>query len=67
MNKRELRKLIAAAGIKQWELAEELGIREEALSRKLRHELSLEDEAAVKNAVKEISRRMEQTDAEDQS
>lgn len=65
MDKHEFRRVIYAAGVKQWELAEELGIREEALSRRLRHELSQEDEEAVKRAVNRILAKKEKNDAKD--
>lgn len=55
MNKAELREIISAAGVKQWQIAEKLGIREEELSRRLRHELGPEDEEKIKAAISTIA------------
>lgn len=55
MNKESFRELINSANIKQWQVAEKMQIREDALSRKLRHELSPEDESKIKKAVSELT------------
>ena len=60
MDKATLKTLISAVGIKQWELAEAMGIREEALSRKLRHDLNAKDEQEVMSAIKAIARQREE-------
>lgn len=54
MNKKEFRSLIEAKGIKQWEVADQLGKREDWLSRKLRKPLDPETESQVLKAIEEI-------------
>lgn len=54
MNKQELRAHLKANGIKQWQVAEKMGIQESNLSRKLRRDLSEVDEMRVKAAIAEI-------------
>lgn len=41
-------------GVKQWEIAECLGIHEAVLSRKMRHELSQEEKEEFKKAVDQV-------------
>ena len=67
MNKADLKAVLYAYGIKQWELAEKMGIREDSLSRKLRHSLSPKDEAEVKTALKEIIREKDRKLIEEES
>ena len=64
MNKTELRSILSKAGIKQWQIAEALGIREENFSRKLRHELNDQDEKKVLVAIEAIVEKKEQSCAE---
>lgn len=59
-------KALRAKGIYQWQIAEKLGIREDALSRMLRHELAPEDEVKIKAAINTIAREME-SNATDQT
>ena len=43
----EFQKLLKRKGIKQWKAAEYLGIREDAFSRMMRHELPKEESARL--------------------
>lgn len=63
MDKATLRTLISAKGIKQWQLAEALGIREDVLSKKLRHDLDAEDERKVFIAINSIASEKEKSSA----
>ena len=54
MDKTEFQGILRDAGIRQWQVAERIGIREDKLSRMLRHELSPEDEANIRKAVSDI-------------
>lgn len=54
MDKIELRKILRDTGVRQWQIAERMGIREDKLSKMLRHELSPEDEAIIRKAVTDI-------------
>lgn len=51
MSNEELRAYARAKRVKQWEIAEELGITECKLSRELRHELSPEDTERLRKAI----------------
>ena len=53
----DLRKYREAAGVRQWELAEHLGMTEFTFCRKLRHELSKEEKKQIKAAIDEIKNR----------
>lgn len=57
MNNLEIRQAIADANIRQWQVAEEMGIREDLLSRKMRHELQPADKAAALDAIERIKQR----------
>lgn len=52
----DIRNEAKAAGVKLWQIAEKLGIREEKLSRKLRHELPEEEKAQIKSIIKELEK-----------
>lgn len=54
MNNIDIRTEMLKYNIKQWQLAEKLGITEFSLCRKLRHELSKEDKEKALNAIKEL-------------
>lgn len=47
MNNKEIRKALIEANMKQWELAELIGITEWTLSRKLRKELPVEEKEKI--------------------
>jgi hypothetical protein len=51
----EIRRMMGANGIKQWQIASYLGIREETLSRKLRTELSEDLRQKVNEAIEAIA------------
>ena len=53
MSNYEIRAEMLKHNIKQWQLAEQLGITEFSLCRKLRHELSKEDKEKALKAIKE--------------
>ena len=52
---RDLQLYAAGKGVKQWRIAEVLGIAEASLSRKLRKPLSEKDKAAFLSAVERIA------------
>lgn len=51
MKNQEIRNAIRSAGVRQWQVAEAMGLREDTLSRKLRHELNEETKRKVLAAV----------------
>lgn len=51
MKNQEIRKAIRSAGVRQWQVAEAMGLREDTLSRKLRHELNEESKQEVLAAI----------------
>lgn len=53
---KEIRDSLKLSGVKQWELAERLGITEFTLSRKLRNELSLEEKCKFLNTIDTIGK-----------
>ena len=52
----EIRTAYMQAGIKQWQLAEALGVSETHFSRKLREELPQEEKEKILEAIKRIVR-----------
>lgn len=50
----DLRKYREDAGVRQWELAEHLGMTEFTFCRKLRHELPEDEKARIMEAIEEI-------------
>jgi len=61
MNNKKIRKTLEEHGMKQWELAELLGIHEGTLTRKLRHELSETEQIVIINLIiRESERRKDQ-------
>ena len=46
----------AGAGVRLWQIADELGVRDCNLSRKLRHELTKEEKEAVYAVIRRLSR-----------
>lgn len=51
MKNEVIRKVLKDSGMKQWELAEKLGISEFTLSRKLRNELPQEEQERLLNLI----------------
>lgn len=52
MKNEKIRKALTAAGMKQWQLADLLGISEPTLTRWLRHELPQEKQAEIVAVIK---------------
>lgn len=55
----DIRKSARAAGVKLWQVAEELGISEFTFSRRLRHELPDNEKAEVFRAIEGLATRRE--------
>ena len=53
MNNLEIREALWKRNMKQWELAEKLGVSESVLCRKLRNELSEEERDKILKVIKE--------------
>ena len=54
MTKEEVQKKLSESGVRQWQLAEALGVSEYTLCKKLRHPLKEEFEAEVLKAIEEL-------------
>lgn len=54
MKNKEIREAAQKAGVKLWQLAEELGMSDCCFSRKLRKEFSPEDKAKALNAIERL-------------
>lgn len=54
MKNKEIRETAQKAGVKLWQLAEELGMSDCCFSRKLRKEFSPEDKAKALNAIERL-------------
>lgn len=52
----EIRVSLTSSGVRQWEVAERLGIPETTFSRMMRRELPEEKKTAVRKAIQEIKR-----------
>ncbi len=63
MRNLELRAEMKAGQVKQWEVAEYMGISEFTLSRWLRKELTVEGKAQIKQAIDQIVEQKERGDA----
>lgn len=57
----EIRVRAESARVKLWEVAEELGIADATLSRKLRHELDPETKKRIFRIISNLSQRREET------
>lgn len=55
MNNAEIRKAAGGAGVKLWQIAEELGIADATFSRKLRHELRNEEREQIMEIIRRLS------------
>lgn len=51
----EIRRALGANGLKQWQIAQALGIREETLSKKLRRELKPEEREKILSVIKALA------------
>ncbi len=56
MNNQDIKLRAAGLGIKQWQIAEALGMREDAFSKKLRRELSDEEKRKIFDVITELSK-----------
>lgn len=54
MNNQDIRQEVKRAGLRLWQIAENIGIRDSELSRLLRHELSPEKKEQIRSAIKEL-------------
>ena len=59
MANEEIRAMLKAAGIRQWMVAETMGVNESVFSRKLRRELPPEAKTAVTKAIERLAERQE--------
>ena len=53
----EIRRAIGGAGLKNWQIANAMGIREENFSRKLRTELSEEEKQKILSIIEKVANR----------
>ena len=56
MSNQDIRRTAAGAGVRLWQIAEELGIADCSLSRKLRKELPQEEKAQIFAIIKRLSK-----------
>ncbi len=56
MKNLDVREAIASAGVRHWQVAEKLSMREDAFSRKLRHELRDDEKQRVLDAVAQLKK-----------
>lgn len=56
MKNQDIRNEVKAAGLKLWQIAEELGIYDWALSRLLRRELSDEKKAEIRSIIEKLKK-----------
>lgn len=54
MNNQEIKRMLRERHVRQWRLADKLGISESALCRRLRYQLTDEEFAEMSAAIKEI-------------
>lgn len=59
MTNKEIKAVITAAGLKNWQIAEEIGINEFTLSRRWRHPLPPSEQQAILDAVKRLRKKEE--------
>lgn len=55
MNNQEIRNAVKVAGIKMWQLADEVGIADTTLCRRLRHELREDEKKQLLAAIHRLS------------
>lgn len=56
MTNKLIRETASAQGVKLWQIADELGINDGNFSRKLRHELPVEEQARIIGIIHEIAK-----------
>lgn len=54
MQNRDIRTAALKAGVKNWQIADKLGIHEGTFSRKLRYELNSEEKSKIINIIEEL-------------
>lgn len=52
MANKDIRMVLFETGVKQWEVADILGVQDTSISRKLRHELPPEEKERILDAIK---------------
>lgn len=52
----DIRKTASMKGVKQWQIAEQLGMSESGLCRKMRHELSNDEKVKIYEAIDQVER-----------
>lgn len=57
LNNLDIRGQAAAVGVKQWQIAEAMGISESVLCRRLRHELPEEEKNKIRSIIKELAKK----------
>ena len=57
MNNQDIRDLAKETGVKHWQIAEALGIREDKFAKMLRHELKQETKEGIIKAIKSLKRK----------
>lgn len=62
MKNQDIRNEVKAAGLKLWQIAEELGMYDWAFSRLLRHELSEEKKAEIRSIISKLQKESERVD-----
>lgn len=55
MTNAEIRSTAKTAGVRQWQIAEKLGISEFTLTRRMRHDLTQEQQKEILNAIIELA------------
>lgn len=56
MKNQDIRNEVKLAGLKLWQIADELGIAEATFSKKLRHELSDEKKAEIRSIIEKLKK-----------
>lgn len=54
MTNEELKRIMKSNGVRQWQIAENLGMNEASFSKLFRHELSVENKDRILKAISEI-------------
>lgn len=65
MKNQDIRSAASAAGVKLWQIADELGVADYRFSKMMRHELDSTDKAAIRAIIRRLSE--EEKDATDQT
>lgn len=60
MKNLDIRKEIADAGLRLWQVADKLGFQDNAFSRKLRKEFSTDEKTKIRNVIKELAKEHKQ-------